>query len=171
MTQLARTPASIRRLFRMVDLAPTPHADILVMGLGLWQVQRGRQLAPHENDIVAHWPAQLRDSSFIARPQPAHPQQTGPDHKRHQDYGFDTIGPRAAALIGGQGTLCAMADRRLAVRLRHLLAMVLERGEAAVVEFSDRGRNFEILGAPVTAGNGDPAIFCTISCDFVQARG
>ncbi|KLI65044.1 hypothetical protein [Aurantiacibacter marinus] len=152
MTELARTPANLRRLFRTIDFAPIPEDEIVSHSLQHWRKQRGNLLAPDEHDVLASLSRELRDHSFIAEALP-----NGAD-----DFMLRTAGSHVRAILGCEdGRLSRIAEPRLAARLRHLFHLATKRGEAVDVRFLDRGKSYEALAAPVTTRNGASALICT----------
>ncbi len=157
MTELARTPIAERRLFQTVDLAPLPQHRTISEALDAWRRRRGGDLAPHAADMDRDQARLVLDHSLIA--------ETLLDE---DDFRLRRVGAAAALAIGSganEDRLARLADRRIAVRLRHLFHLALERGEAVDVRFTDRNRAFEILAAPVRAEGGGTGLFCAIVAD------
>ncbi|WP_114520774.1 hypothetical protein [Altererythrobacter sp. ZODW24] len=160
MTELARTPANLRRLFKRVDLAPIPTDEVLGRSLEMWRSQRGDKLAPHENDILLNLTSELRSHSMIAEALP----------EEGRDFALGAIGSKAEAMLGGSETrLTRIAERRIAARLRHLFYLAITRGEAVDVQFFDRGKSYEAFAAPVASDSGVPALLCTFRSDEWRA--
>jgi hypothetical protein len=154
MTQLARTPPAERRLFQVVDLAPLPKHRVIVEALDAWRQRRGPNLAPDAADLDRDqsWP--VSDHSLVAEPSTA-----------LDDFALRKVGASAAVALGSGAradSLTELADKRVAVRLRHLLRLALERGESVDVQFTDRGRAFEMLAAPVRADGRAMGLFCAV---------
>lgn len=160
MTELARTPANLRRLFSMVDFAPMPADGVLERSLELWREQRGDKLAPAQSDILLNLTGELRSYSFVAEALSG-----GED-----DFALGAIGSNAGSILGGEKTrLSQIAEPRIAVRLRHLFHLAIRRGEAVDVQFLDHDKSYEALAAPVTIDSGAPALFCTLRRDERRA--
>jgi len=68
----------------------------------------------------------------------------------------------------GSRKLTDMEDSRVAVRLRELFHFTLEQGEPVTVSFMDRGRDFEVLAAPLALDNDKAGIWCTIAATALQ---
>jgi ribose-phosphate pyrophosphokinase len=160
MTELARTPPALRRLFDIVDMAPHPHEDAVAQSLRLWKEKSGNRLAPDLADLAVDETAKVREHSLVAEPLAG-----------ESDFFVSSIGDAIRGTLRlrpEQFRLSEMANRHMAVRLRRLFRMILDLGEPVVVRFVDYEdhpalANFEVFAAPVMLGSVRNGLFCTIA--------
>lgn len=163
MTELARNDPASRQLFQEANLAPLPRHRPIALGLEHWLTQRGRSLA---SAAIMSWGqlAGVVERSLIAEP-------LGPGH----DFSLTGIGGAARHALGdpdGSARLSAVPARRLAVRLRRLFALVgEERGEPIDAHFTECGRSYGLLAAPVLTDTSLPGFFCTIAAEEQRPVG
>lgn len=153
MTELARTSAADRRLFRSVDFAPLPNQSLIAEALEGWRRARGSSLAPNASGLLREEPAHIRAGTFLAE-------------RAGDEYLLSRVGTQARLLIDGTadaGRLAELDNRRTAVRLRHLFRLALERGEPVDVRFVDGREEIEALAAPVRLPGDRAGLFCAIA--------
>ena len=161
MTELARTPPRLQRLFQTIDFAPLPQHRCAVRGLDAWRERRGSQLAPSTADMLADETRDVTDHSLLAEPV---------DGTR--DFVITEVGQRARLILqtpSQRSCLSQVGHRRIAARLRQLFRLVLEYGEPVDVRFVEGDRDYEVLTAPVRAPNGRILLFCTMAFDELSA--
>jgi hypothetical protein len=157
MTELARTPPNLQRLFQTVDLAPLPQDCAVADSLKAWRERRGPRLSPPAEDMFRDQTRTVLDHSFLAEPHPG-----------KRDFAIAKAGAEAGHLLEpavADARLSRLPDRRRAARLRQLFRMVLDFGEPVDVRFVDCDRGYEVLAAPVETAGGKTAIFCTLTFD------
>lgn len=157
MTELARTPPQLRRLFRTIDFAPLPQHVAVGKALEVWREKRGSRLAPPAADIQGAAATAVLDLSILAEPV-----------RGSEDFAISGAGSQARPIMGLQaasGRLSQAGERRLAVRLRRLFPLTIEYGEPVLVRFVEKGRSFEVLATPVESHSGARALFCTMAFD------
>ena len=156
MTELARTPIALRRLFQTVDLAPLPQDEMIAESVAVWKKCReGREL-PDMEETLAKQSERGREHALLAFP------------IGRKDYRIANIGSCASAALSfpREGGLLSIAHApRLSARLRRLFQLVLDIEELADVRFVERSQSYEIFAAPVSAEDGAWALFCIISFD------
>jgi hypothetical protein len=160
MTELARTPSTLRRLFQTVDLAPLPQDQVIAEGVAIWKKCReGREL-PDMDETLARQSPRVRDQSLVAF-------AIGRGDYRIAEVGYRTS---AALSFPREGGLLSIAHaRRLAARLRRLFELVLDIDEPADVRFVERSQRYEVFAAPVITRDGTRALFSIISFDPLPA--
>jgi hypothetical protein len=161
MTELARTPPRLQRLFQTVDLAPLPQHQTIAESLDLWRDRRGSDLAPLATDIFGDETHPVLDHSFLVEPLP-----------ETRDFSIGEVGSAARLLLDLKypaETAMKLGARRIAVRLRPLFDLVVDRGEPIIVKFVEGRKGFELLGAPVSTPGGGVAMFCTLTFDELPA--
>lgn len=157
MTELARTPPALRRLFQTVDLAPLPQSDVVADGVAIWKECRVGRVFPDFAQTIGKQTERVRDHALLASPL-----------GRGEDFRIGSAGYRAGAaldLLPNQARLSRARARRLAARLRRLFQLVLEIGEPADVRFVEGERRFEVFAAPVCDERGALAVFCVTAYD------
>lgn len=157
MTELARTPSTLRRLFQTVDLAPLPQDEMIAEGVAVWKKCREGREFPDMDETLAQQSARVREHALLAFP-----------IGRAEDYRIANIGPCASAALSfpREGGLLSIAPApRLTARLRRLFQFVLDIEEPADVRFVERSNSYEIFAAPVSAEDGPIALFCIVSFD------
>jgi hypothetical protein len=157
MTELARTPPRLQRLFRLIDLAPLPRHEVVKEALELWREKRGSGLAAPAADIFEAAQHAVLDHGFLAEA------VAGAD-----DFAISEAGSRAMGLLGlehGSWRLSQAGKRRIAARLRRLFSLAVEHGEPVLARFADRESGFEVLAAPVETAEGATAVFCALALD------
>ncbi|MGZ8348100.1 MAG: hypothetical protein ACXWUP_13410 [Allosphingosinicella sp.] len=157
MTELARTPLVYRRLFQTVDLAPLPQHRAIVQSLDAWRERRDGEAAPRADEMVQDDTREVSNHSFLLERKPG-----------GAGLAISRVGPVAARAIGrgvAAGELAKVVRPRLAVRVRRLFDLVLERGEPIDVRFSEAGRSFELLAAPLRTDGLVTAAFCAVAMD------
>ena len=160
MTELARTPPALRRLFRLVDLVPEPHDNLTRSAFDLWQRQRGDNAAPSLQTLLDKAPEAIWSHSLVIDPIAG-----------RRDYALTIIGQSVAGLLSAglsEQRLSQLGNVRLAARLRRLFELTTERGEAVLVQFVDRIRDaseaqIQALAAPLIV-EGRGALLCVLSC-------
>jgi hypothetical protein len=162
MTELARTPSRLRRLFQIIDFAPLPQHRYAAQGLDAWRELRGSQLAPSTADMLGHQTRNIADHSLLAEPIAG-----------KKDFMISQVGMQARLMLqppSSRSRLSQVGYRRIAARLRRLFHLVLEYGEPVDVRFVEGDRAYEVLAAPVRASNGRTSLFCTIAVDELPPR-
>jgi hypothetical protein len=160
MTELARTPPALRRLFRLVDLGPKPHDEVTKIGLDLWRKERGGKAAPSLQALLNNGSNLIWSHALIVEPIAG-----------RRDYALIIVGNSVAGLLGidlSEQQFSQITNSRLAARLRRLFELATERGEAVLVQFVDRIHDsseaqIEALAAPVIV-EGRGALLCILSC-------
>jgi len=161
MTELARTPPSLQRLFQAIDLAPLAQDQVIAESLGMWRERRGHDLAPQAADILHGQAPCVHDHSFLAEPLPG-----------TRDYAVSEAGEGARAALDLKDSAERVSQsgaRRIAVRLRQLFRLVLDYGEPIIVKFVEGQRSYELLAAPVATPGGGTVLFCTLTFDELTA--
>jgi hypothetical protein len=160
MTELARTPRNLQRLFQTVDLAPLPQDCAVAESLDAWRERRGHRLSPPIEDRFRDQTRTVLDHSFLAEPLPG-----------RRDFSITGAGAQVGRVLQcalADARLSRLPDRRLAARLRQLFQMARDYGEPVDVRFVDGQRGYEVLAAPVGKEGSKAAIFCTLTFDELQ---
>jgi hypothetical protein len=143
MSQLARTPPSLRRLFQEIDLAPLPQSRVGLQALAscIKHRKNGRvTLASARN--TARIPL-ISPHALIAE-------------SIDDDYSLRDVGSAFAALLGVMdGALTTAGNRRLAARLRRAFDAAWVYGDPVVFQFHLRARKnhgmaVELLVVPLS---------------------
>lgn len=151
MTKLDALGEVLVRLFLRLDAA-APTDEALQRVAEFWRRQRKQELAP-STPILRDLPAELAARTCLV--------QKSPDPQAQ--WRVQEPGPDIAKLFSIRGDMAIDdADGRAAVRLRHLLDLVAERGEPYAAMFEDRteggGRMLiEAYAAPLSTGTGSVA--------------
>ena len=127
MTELARTPITLRRLFQTVDLAPMPQDKVIAEGVAIWKKCREGRVFPDMDETLAMQSEEVREHALLAFP-----------IGRGDDFRIATIGSCASAALSfpREGGLLSIAHApQLSARLRRLFQFVLDIEEPADVRF------------------------------------
>lgn len=161
MSELARTPEKLRHLFDEINFGSHSQHAVVQRALDIWRERRGNSLLPTVTDLSAGLDTSAREASFIATTMPG------------GDYRLSEIGAEARKIFVPQHdppTLSKIGNQRLAVRLRDLIAIALERVEPVSATFGGRLRgndsSVEVLVAPVRNRSG----FCVVSEKSMRAQ-
>lgn len=150
MTTLSLLPEPLKRLFSRFDAGGTRERS-LELALDHWRIKRGNRLYPRLADIDAGQLGTFAPYVFIF-------ERTG-----NKEWRLRFAGEAAKATLRPESrgaTLTALANRRIAARLRLLFDWAEETGEAVSASFISPEQSGEILVAPLsTDGNEVGAVF------------
>ena len=157
MSSFATLPSAAAGLFDMVDAAE-PENELLRKAYRYWQEKRGGNMLPAERAFMT-LPAAFDAEAFVfERPEPT------------SEWTLHRVGETARGLLrpaAEDWRLPALTDRRIAVRLRRLFAMVDATTEPLTASFEsdgETGRRFvEVLACPLEGdGRATRALFGVI---------
>lgn len=149
MTTFAVTDPRLRRLFERLDFAPQPRDSSLARILAYWMERRQNVVAPKPNDMTVSDLGDDGTNAFIFRFAP-----------EGDDLSLIFGGATLESLVGpcdpGAVILTEASERREAVRLRRLAALVKARAEPVLAGFvitrKDGTRaNVEIVVTPLSS--------------------
>ena len=143
LTAFARLAPPLRRLFIRFDEAEAAN-DTLRTAHGYWNMKRNAHLLPALSDIRLDELVPYKSRLFL--------------FEKHDDgdWALRFAGDRVRdelRLRNGEPRLSALADRRLAARLRRLFRYIEDRAMAVSATFTAHGRTVEILAAPLGTNN------------------
>lgn len=160
MTELARTPPRLQRLFQTIDFAPLPQHGCAIRALETWRATRGSQPAPSAVDMLEHETRDFSEDSLLAEPIAG-----------TKEFAIRRMGSRVRFVLQTSSShtrLSKVGHRRVAARLRRLFRLVLEYGDPVDVRFIEGDRSYEVLAAPLRAANGRTSLFCTMAVDELR---
>jgi hypothetical protein len=150
MTALALLPGPLKRLFSRIDAA-APREHSLELALDYWRIKAGDRLWPRLSDIDLAEVGPLASHLFVF------------ERRGETDWRLRFAGDAARTDLGApadEPTLSALAQHRVAARLRRLFEWVEETGEPVSASFVSLHQAGEILVAPLSAdGDKVEAIF------------
>lgn len=155
MTEFSQLPDEFDRLFQTVDFALRPQHEIVSQSLSAWRKARGTALLPCRLSVGKEQSRASLANSLVAS-----------EGEHSSDFHLCSIGDefcRATGLEADSRHLSEIEEPGVALRLRRVFALALEREEPALVRFDEAGNTYEVFAAPISFDDGRRGIWCTLA--------